>query len=297
MSVRQRSAIAVAAAAVVLGPGWLPGIAWAIDIEPRDYIPFPSGTNLIALYYFFNQYGPLNTKGVTIGGDTHVQSHLGVLRYIYYGDIKDRSYAVQLVVPAGGTRGEIAGQKLASDAGLGDLLLGAGISLLPYPRLDLNVAVVSYTSVPTGNYSPNRVLNLGANRWSEDLQIGYTQAVGEQLWFDAAADAVLYGANGQAGAFLQTLTKQPTYQLQSWLSYVLPPSSLVSVGHSAFFGGAERISGSENGVKSKSQQIRATYTQFLSPSVQLLGSITHDISVVGGFKQKLGLTLRLAHFF
>jgi hypothetical protein len=284
MSVRQKSAISASAAAVVLGQSWLLGTAWALDIEPRDYVPLPSGTNLIALYYFFDQYGPLNTKGVTIGGDTHVQSHLGVFRYIHYGDLEDRSYAVQLVVPAGATHGEIAGQELVSDAGLGDLLLGAGISLLPHPRLDMNVAVVSYTSLPTGNYSPNRVLNLGTNRWSEDLQFGYTQAVGERLWFDAAADAVLYGANGQAGPFFQTLTKQSTYQLQSWLSYVLPPSSLISIGYSALFGGTEKIGGVESGTKTESQQLRATYTQFLSPSVQLLGSITHDISVVGGFK-------------
>src|SRR5438477_11148131 len=103
MSGRRKSAISIAAAAVVSGQSWLPVSAWAIDIEPRDYVPFPSGTDLVALYYLFGDYGPLNTKGVTIGGDTHVQSRLGVFRYIHYGDIEDRSYALQLVVPVGAT--------------------------------------------------------------------------------------------------------------------------------------------------------------------------------------------------
>src|SRR5215469_16432048 len=103
-----------AAIAVVIGAQcWASLAAWAFDIEPRDYIPAPSGTSLIALYSVFEDYGPLNiARGPTITAKTGVRSQLEVLRYIYYGDITGRSYALQFVLPAGTAHGEIAGQEL-----------------------------------------------------------------------------------------------------------------------------------------------------------------------------------------
>jgi hypothetical protein len=283
---------------VVVAQCGLTACAWAIDIEPRDYIPAPSGTRLIALYSLFDDYGPLNiARGPTFHDATDLQSYLEILRFIYYGDIVGRSYALQLVVPTGTTHGEIAGLKLPSVGGIGDLLLAAGVSLLPHPEPNMNLGIVSYTAVPTGNYAPGRVLNFGANRWAEDVQLGYTQGIGDKLWFDLAGDIVVYGANGTAGQSRQTLLQQPTYQLQSWLSYALCPTSLISVGYSALLGGTESIGGVQNGVKTESQQIRAGYTQVLSPSFHILGSIGHDINVVGGFKQTFGLTIRASYFF
>lgn len=291
--------VSVANAVGMLAQCWLTAGAWAIDIEPRDYIPAPSGTNLIALYSLFDDYGPLNiARGPTIRSATDVHSYLEILRYIYYGDIEGRSYALQLVLPTGTAHGEIAGQKLPSVAGIGDILVAAGVSLLPHPEPDMNVGIVSYTSLPTGNYAPERVLNLGANSWSEDVQFGYTQGmVGDNVWFDFAADIVAYGTNAQAGPSRQPLLQQTTYQLQSWLSLASSPTSLVSVGYSALLGGTESLGGLPNGVKTQSQQIRAAYTQVLSPSFQILGSISHEINVVGGFKQTFGLTIRAAYFF
>ena len=271
--------------------------ALAIDIQPRDYVSLPSGTNVMAVYYLLGDYRKLNTAGVTIGGDTHLQSSLGVFRYLYYGDVEGRSYALQFALPAGTFRGKINGRKLAIARGVGDFVLSGGISLLPRPRSDVNIAVVSYTSLPTGDYSASRVLNLGSNRWSEDLQFGYTQAIGDRIWLDVAADVVLYGVNTDIGQVHQKLTKQPTYQFQSWLSYVFSNSSLISIGHSALLGGKERIGGIANGLESESQQIRLAYSQFLSPSFQILGSLTDDIYVVGEFKQTFGLTMRAAYLF
>ncbi len=277
---------------------WLAGDAWAIDIEPRDYTPLPAGTNLVALYSIFADYGELNiAKGPTIRNATNAQSVLEILRYIYYGAVDSRSFALQLVVPTGTLHGEIAGQKLASDGGFGDLLVAGGVSLLPHPQPDFNIAIVSYTSVPTGSYAPERVLNLGANRWSEDVQFGFMRGIGQKVWFDFAVDGIVYGANTASGLGRLTLRQQPSFQLQSWLSYSINPASLVSAGFSSLLGGEQRLGGLPNGVTTQSQQIRAAYTQFLSPRLQLLGSVVHDLNTVGGFKQNFGLTIRAIYLF
>jgi len=277
---------------------WLGTDACAIDIEPRDYVPLPAGTNLVALYSIFSDYGPLNiARGPTIRGATDAHSVFEILRYIYYGAVDTRSYALQLVIPTGTLHGQISGQKLASDGGSGDMLVAGGVSLLPHPEPKFNIAIVSYTSLPTGSYAPERLLNLGANRWSEDVQFGFTRGLGERLWFDFAVDGIVYGVNGDAGPRHQTMLQQPTFQLQSWLSYSISAASWVSAGYSSLLGGTQTLGSVENGVTTQSQQIRAAYTKFLSPSFQLLGSIVHDLNTVGGFKQNFGLTIRAVCFF
>ena len=99
------------------------------------------------------------------------------------------------------------------------------------------------------------------------------------------------------GAFGATLSQQPTYQGQGWLSYVPDAASLVSLGYAVQLGGAQSISGTSSGVRTESQQVRLAYSHFLTSGFQLVGSVGHDVSVAGGFKRDVELLLRAAYLF
>ena len=274
------------------------GSAQAIDILPRDYIPLPSGTNVTALYYDFIQSNQFNfVGGSTTTKDTNLRADVGIYRQTYHGDLDGRAWAVQLIAPFGTETGEIAGNRLGSSAGMGDVLVAAGISFLPRRQPTYNIGAVLYVSAPTGDYSHNQALNLGANRWSCDPQIGYTQAIGDKFWFDAAVDAILYSHNDNAGALGATLSQQPTYQGQVWISYVLDPASLISVGYATQLGGAQSIGGLSNGVRTDSQQVRFVYSHFLNRQFQVAGSVGHDVSATGGFQRNIELLLRAAYLY
>ena len=79
-STKRRGLLFAAAIAVILeAQCWAGLAAWAFDIEPRDYIPAPSGTNLIALYSVFEDYGPVSIAGgPTIGGNTSLRATINV---------------------------------------------------------------------------------------------------------------------------------------------------------------------------------------------------------------------------
>lgn len=273
--------------------------ARAIDILPRDYVPLPDGTNLTALYYLYSHSDTLNlVGGGTFTHDTNLQSNVGVLRQIYYGDLGGHSWAAQLLLPFSAVNGEIAGENLQSASGLGDIIASWGISLLPHAQLDQNLATVLYVSFPTGNYRSDRTLNIGSNRWSFDTQIGYTQAIGAHFWFDAAADVILYTSNRDAGPTGHaTLSEQPSYQAQLWLSYAPAWQSLISVGVAAQFGGAQSIDQVSNGLKTESQQVRVAYTYYFTRSFYVSGQVSHDIHAVGGYPQTIGITLRAVYLF
>lgn len=78
------------------------------------------------------------------------------------------------------------------------------------------------------------------------------------------------------------------------------PSALnasISVGYAGTFGGALKLDGVSTGLKTDEHQIRLTYMQFITPAVQGLLSINHDIAANGQLKQDFGLLARVAIIF
>jgi hypothetical protein len=63
------------------------------------------------------------------------------------------------------------------------------------------------------------------------------------------------------------------------------------------YGGAQSLDGHRTGAEGGEQQIRMTYSQFITPSVQGLISVSHDVSATGQFKQDVGVLLRVTKLF
>lgn len=273
--------------------------AVALDIQPRDYRLLPAGTNLALAYYDFAHRGSVKIdNGPTYKDNTTLDSHIGILRYVHYTELGGLPVAVQALLPFGGlTNGKIAGAGLENAGGFGDPYLS--VVIWPYHDAEqgTDVAIASYTQPPLGDYDRSRALNLGANRWTQDFQLSLTQSLGKSLTWEVEGDAIFYSANTNANLSGQTLKQDPTFQLQSWLSYDLTPTSYVAAGYNAYFGGKQKVAGTPNGFKTSLQQVRGTYAQFITPSVQALGSLYHDVAVDGGFKRDVGFTLRILKVF
>ncbi len=161
--------------------------------------------------------------------------------------------------------------------------------------------------MPIGTYTKERALNLGNNRWQNDVQLDWTQGMGEKWTWDIAADWIHYGNNPNAGTGHQTLSQDDTYNVYTWLSYDISdivrrsfPSlgtGTVSAGYAGTFGGVQKLNGVVTGSQTHEQQIRFTYQQFVAPTWQLLLSVNHDVSVSGQFKDNFGLIFRVTRVF
>src|ERR1700723_2543019 len=72
----------------------------AIDYQPFDWIPVPAGTFVAQGYYAFgtrNEYN--NTITGTFKNNTHLDSNIGVARFLYYDKVLDHPYVVDFLVP------------------------------------------------------------------------------------------------------------------------------------------------------------------------------------------------------
>src|SRR5258708_1559828 len=126
----------VSAIACGLGVAITAGPTWAIDYQPFDWVPLPSGTKVLSLYY---EYGANNSYNNTIAGtldrDTNLDSHVGIVRYIHYG--KDPLFGHQwdwnVILPFGTLRnGRIDGQQLGNAIVVSDPVSSIGYFLLAH---------------------------------------------------------------------------------------------------------------------------------------------------------------------
>jgi hypothetical protein len=57
------------------------------------------------------------------------------------------------------------------------------------------------------------------------------------------------------------------------------------------------VDGSPTGVKTGEEQLKANYTQYITPTWQGSFTLTHDMSASGGFTQDFSMILRVAKVF
>jgi hypothetical protein len=101
-----------------------------------------------------------------------------------------------------------------------------------------SIAVVA----PLGQYFPDRLVNLGANRWSFAPRLGASQVAGRWL-LEGYASAIFYTANDEFYGG-QTLEQEPFYDVQAHAIYTIRGADLWVAGSIGYgSGGRSTIDG------------------------------------------------------
>jgi hypothetical protein len=282
---------------------------WAMDFQPFGFVPATPGTTEVQEYYEFetrNEYN--NTITGTAKDHTGQTSQIGIARYLYYGEFKDTPFVLNWLQFFGTEYNpKINGVSLGSASGAEDLILSGWLWPISKPQQKTWVSISDWIKVPSGTYSSKRAVNLGANRWQNDIQVDYTQGLTNKFTVDFSGSWIAYGPNNNVGVDNLQLTQTPSYNVYTRFSYditdvvrraapSLGPASL-SAGYFGKFGGVEKLEGVRNGNETHEQQLLWTYAQFVAPKWQVLLSVNRDVSVSGQFKDNFGLTFRLTRVF
>ncbi len=275
----------------------LPGRAAAQEIQPYEFTPLPAGTNLAMLYYIYGHNTEFNiARGPTFKGK--LETNVGVGRYVHFWEVAGRPVGIQLFQVFGSlSGGNIAGQRLGSAFGAQNLALSAFVFPYVNPASKTNTNVTVFLYPPTGTYDNRSPLNVGDNRWRGNVQLGLTQGFGEHFGFDAEFDTMFYGDAGNSFPGTRTISQDPSYRVQFWANYRWSPAFSTSLGYEGTFGGDQKANGFLDGGKTEVQRIRANAALFLTPRVQTMLELNHDVHVVGGFKQDFGTQVRLLYAF
>jgi len=272
------------------------GPALAVDVQPKDWVPAPDGTSAVALYWLMGKNDGISLNGERI--EASLDSQILVPRGVHYFEFSDRPAALSVVMPFGRlSGGSIAGADLPDASGLANITVSAASWFVNNPEKQQYMALAAYLTIPTGEYRPDRVLNLGTDRFSVALQLGGHTALTDKLSFEGTLDIEIFASNDNANAAGQTLEQDPAYSLQTWLSYQVDPTLTLSAGYANYKGGEQKLDGMETGFKSDRQQARLGVTKWINPTLSVYGQINHDFDVDGGFRQDTSAVFRIAKFF
>ncbi len=273
--------------------------ACAQEIEPNEFTPLPPGTNLFLDYYIYEHLGEFSFgNGPTFKKDTGSEVNVAVARYVHYSEVFGHPAGFEVYQAFGSIADtSIGGQHLNNAFGAQNLALAGFFWPYANPQNHQYFVVAGWLYPPTGTYDPHSVINLGDNRWSGDLQLGWSQAIGPHFSYEIGEDTMFYADNTNAFPGHQTLSQNPTYRVQAFVNWRWTPGFQTSFGYEGFFGGVQQLDGTQNGMKTDEHRLRVIGSDFITPALQVLLELNHVVAASGGFKQDFGATLRVLYAF
>ncbi len=268
----------------------------AVFNNARDYIPAPPDT-LVTMTYFEHvsaQYAFANGSKVT--NDLGLTENIGLFRPIYFAKLGPFIIDPNVIIPFGSAsinQGSGAGSFNTTSSGLGDPLWICTFWLLHNDKSKFYVGVTPIMITPLGTYNSNKALNLGANRWSWNIQGNVTKGweivPGHSLYVEGNVQGQFYTNNysslnpGVAGTRnIGRLSQQAEVDCEGHLSYDLTKSVFAAVDYYGAFAGRQSYDNVSLRNPLATSTIGATLAYSFAPGFQLMLQYKGDVAVNSG---------------
>ena len=242
---RRRVPVALALAAAA-------SVAQAQEIEPRAYSNAPVGVNFLIAGGVMTR-GGLSFDSIPLT-DAELKSASLVVAYARALDLWGKSSKFDAIVPYTNLSGTALylGQPVARDVtGMGRPAFRLSVNLLGAPALgmrefrsweqDLIVGASLQVAPPWGQYDPDRIVNIGSNRWSFKPEIGISKAAG--AWTLELQAAVTFFTDNDDFYGGTTRSQDPLYSLQGHAIHGFASGTWLSIDATYFTGGRTEVDG------------------------------------------------------
>jgi hypothetical protein len=225
----------------------------AQSLEPRAYSNAPMGLNFLLLG-FQNPKGALLFDPAIPLEDVNADIDMGLFAYVHTLDVAGKSAKVGVLLPyvKFSADGFLDGIFRTRDtSGLADPAFFYSMNFYGAPALtskeftnyqqDTIVGFTLKLTAPLGKYEPDKLFNIGTNRWSFEPGIGVSQALGNWI-LEASAAVTFYTDNND---FLNGGTRQQdnVYSTQLHAIYSFPKNIWLALSATYYTGGKTTIDG------------------------------------------------------
>jgi Putative MetA-pathway of phenol degradation len=238
------------------------------ELAPDSYSISPVGVNALVFSsslqsgdVAFDASAPIEDADATIG--------VSVLAFARSLDIAGRSAGITIAQPyvVGDLKGTYIGQfSQVHRSGLGDSRFRLAVNLIGGPAMNLkefvgyrqktNVGVSFSVVAPTGQYDPEKLINLGTNRWSFKPEIGVSHKLGK--WTLEGYGGVWLFTDNDSFYGGKLRDQEPIGSTQFHLTYTFRSRFWVAFNTNFYFGGRTSVDGKENFDLLKNSRIGAT---------------------------------------
>ena len=241
MNLGQRT-LTVGAFCLVL---WAPPLS-AQDLDPRAYAHIPVNTTFLVFGLAVSDGGVVNDPTLPeLDIDATVETpSLGVGHsFSLFG----RTAQAFGALPFSWIQGSKGGETRVTRAGVGDMRIRLSVLVRGAPATSLSefakvprrtILGTSLTvAAPTGEFLPDKLLNVGTNRWSFKPEIGISQPIRQRWLLDMYAGLWLFGANDSYFPGTTVVTQDPMGAFQVHLSYNFRPQLWTAFDATYYVGG------------------------------------------------------------
>jgi len=265
--------------------------AGAQELEPRAYSPNPIGANFIIQSYSY-QTGDVLFDASLPFSDVEAKINMTVTAYGHTFGLFGRTAGVSVMVPYGwgsmeGNVNETATRITRS--GFADMRARFTMNILGGPALKplefmqrkpTTTLGASFTvSIPTGEYYPDKFINIGTNRWSFKPEVGLSHPIGRWT-LEGYAGVWFYTDN--TNAYGGVVRKQdPLASFQGHVGYTFKPRLWLAWDFTYYIVGAYNVNGT---VTDRQSNSRAGITL----SVPIAKQHSIKITAARGFFSRIG---------
>jgi outer membrane putative beta-barrel porin/alpha-amylase len=279
---------------VALLLAFAPSFAGAQSLEPRLYVPLPTGRNIIVTSYSYS-YGDVVVDGTLPLDDVIVSTNTGTVAFARAFGLFGRSAQVQAVVPfvKGTVEGQVAGQDTARHLnGFADPQLRLALNIAGGPaRRREQLAGVRFGTIvggslvvttPLGEYDPDRLINISAHRWSVKPEIAAIQPLGSGWILEGYAGVWLFGDNTEYNR-TSTLSQDPLWTFQTHVIHLFGRRAWLALDGTFVSGGTTSVDGVTQNTFQSNSRFGATGAWVLGGGHAVKGSFSSGVFTrVGG---------------
>ena len=233
----------------------LPGTAYLVaqDLDPRAYVKAPVNGTLLIGGYAHSEGGVLTDPTLPLENleATANVTTLGVARTFA---LLGKSAQVLYVLPYSWAEASalVNGQpQSTSRSGFADMRLRLSVLLLGGKAVGMsdflkeNKRTIIGTSLmviaPTGQYFPDRLINLGTRRWSFKPEVALSQKIGKRWMLDFYTGVWLFTNNDSFYPGNSLRTQDPMVAFQTHFSYTINPRMWVAFNATYYSGGQSSV--------------------------------------------------------
>jgi hypothetical protein len=268
--------------------------AAAQELSPRAYWPAPKGTKLFFSGYVYSWGDVVTDPSLPVVG---VDSRLNTVVAGYLQTLKlwGRTSNVLVEVPYtwGTTEGTLEGQPARRDlGGFGDLGVTLSVNLLGAPSmtppefqelrknprqiLGVSLKVVA----PTGDYDPDKLLNVGTNRWAVKAEFGCAYPITAKWILELELGGWYIWDNDE---FLGTTREQaPIGALEIHLIRRIKPGFWVSADFNHYAGGRTTVGGELRADLQRNTRLGATLAYPLASRHVFKANLSTGVATASG---------------
>jgi hypothetical protein len=227
------------------------------DLEPRAYTNIPVGLNFVVAGYAYSAGGVLFDPAVPLE-NANIKIHGAVLAYARSIKVGPMSGKIDMILPYAWLSGtaDFQGQPVSRDvSGLGDARIRMSVNFIGAPALplsgfkeyrqDLVAGASLQIYLPVGQYDPDRLVNIGTNRFSFKPELGLS------------GGAAFYTVNHEFYKG-KIRSQKPIGSVQGHVVYNFKRGIWASVDGTYYWGGSTTVDGVEGNDLQKNTRLGCT---------------------------------------